>query len=350
MNRPAISEMIRRFWPLLVLVVVAGLATALIPRKHEKRVDDSVTTVSAMHPLPRTLVQELDVTGELKPFQQIDVFSLVAGYVKSIPVDIGDHLKAGDVIATLEVLDMDQQMAAIRAGKKGLDAPLPTSKGTDASRGPVTTTTIIAPFDGVVTKRNADNGTLVQTGVYSSTQSIPLVSLAQNDLLRACFLVPETAIAMLKIGEEIRIHIPLLKRTIQGKIARFSKLIASASRTMEVQVDILNPELTITPGLYAVGTFPVAKATDAVSIPVQALRTPDDPTVYAISVDGILERRAVQLGVETPEWVQVVSGLESNDLVVMGNASELEPGMKVSPRIAETAPTATLASGPTAGK
>ena len=313
---------------IILLLILGGLAFFL--RGRTKKETEPVTTVSAIHPLKTDLVQTVDVTGEVKPFQQVEVYSLVAGYVKSMNVDIGDHLKQGDLIATLEVLDIEKQMAAIKAAKRGLEVNLSTNRAARA-----TTTTITAPFDGVITKRNADNGTLVQTGVYSSTQSLPLVTIAQDNLLRGSFPIPESAIGKLKLGEEISITIPTLRRVSKGKIARFSNQVDSATRTMEVQVDIPNPDLSITPGLYAVASFPVEQAPQAITIPIQALRTPDEPSVYVISDSGILESRPVQLGMETPGFVQVTSGLGEADLVVLGNTSELEAGMKVSPKLSD---------------
>ena len=318
---------------LLLLIALFGALPFFI-RSKTRTEPEIVTTVLATYPSKTDLVQTIDVTGELKPYQQVEVQSLVAGYVQSIKVDIGDHLKKGDPIATLEVLDIEKQMAAIKAAKRGVELTLSTNRAANA-----TSTTITAPFDGVVTKRSADNGTLIQTGVYSSTQSMPLVTIAQDDLLRGSFPVPESAIGKLKLGEEISITIPTLHRTSKGKIARSANLVDSATRTMEVQVDIPNPDLALTPGLYAIASFPVEQAKGAISIPIQALRTPDDPTVFVISGNGILQSRTVTLGIETPDFVQVTAGLNENDLVVLGNASELEVGMKVSPKLTEVATT-----------
>jgi len=322
------SNLVRGILLLLILGALGALAFYL--RIPQPKPTEEITIVSAMRPLRKNLVQTIEVTGELKPFQQVEVQSLVAGYVQSMHVDIGDHLKKGDLIATLEVLDIEKQMAAIKAAKKGVEVALSTNRAANA-----TTTGITAPFDGVVTKRNADNGTLIQTGVYSSTQSMPLVTIAQDDLLRGSFPVPESAIGKLKIGEEISMRIPTLGRVSKGKIARFSNLVDSSTRTMEVQVDIPNPDLSITPGLYAIAAFPVEQAPGAIAIPIQAVRSPDSPSVYVISDKGVLESRPVTLGVETPDLVQVTAGLGEKDLVVLGNTSELEPGMKVSPRSAE---------------
>lgn len=330
--------LVRGIFLLFILCSLGALGFYL--RSPRQLPPEEVTIVSVMRPLRQDLVQTIDVTGELKPFQQVDVQSLVAGYVKSMHVDIGDHLKKGDLIATLEVLDIEKQMAAIKAAKKGVEVTLSTNRAANA-----TTTVITAPFDGVVTKRNADNGTLIQTGVYSSTQSMPLVTIAQDDLLRGSFPVPESAIGKLKLGEEIVISIPTLGLVSKGKIARFANLVDSATRTMEVQVDIPNPDLSITPGLYAIASFPVERAPGALSIPVQALRTPDNPSVYVLSSNGILESRPVRPGMETPELVQIEAGLAESDLVVLGNTSELEPGMKVSPKITNDAATPSRVSG-----
>lgn len=326
------SNLVRGNLLLLLIALLGGLAFFI--RSKTRTEPEIVTTVLATYPSKTDLVQTIDVTGELKPYQQVEVQSLVAGYVQSIKVEIGDHLKKGDPIATLEVLDIERQMAAIKAAKRGVELTLSTNRAANA-----TTTTITAPFDGVVTKRSADNGTLIQTGVYSSTQSMPLVTIAQDDLLRGSFPVPESAIGKLKSGEEISITIPTLHRTSKGKIARSANLVDSATRTMEVQVDIPNPDLSLTPGLYAIASFPVEQAKGAISIPIQALRTPDDPTVFVISGNGILQSRTVTLGIETPDFVQVTAGLSENDLVVLGNASELEVGMKVSPKLTEVATT-----------
>lgn len=313
----------------LLIVSVFGVLTFCLRSPSVKQSED-ITVVSAIHPVKTDLVQTIEVTGELKPYQQVDVQSLVAGYVQSMHVDIGDHLKKGDLIATLEVLDIEKQMAAIKAAKRGIELTVSTNRAAHATTAPIT-----APFDGVVTKRNADNGTLIQTGVYSSTQSMPLVSIAQDDLLRGSFPIPESAIGKLKLDEEISMTIPTLRRLSKGKIARFSNLVDSATRTMEVQVDIPNPDLSITPGLYAIAAFPVEQAPGALAIPIQAVRTPDNPSVYVINDKGILESRPVTLGVETPHLAQVTAGLGEKDLVVLGNTSELEVGMKVSPKIAE---------------
>lgn len=323
---------------MLATLIVTGIAARSVFLHESKEGEDVITTpavpVSAIHPARANLCSELEVTGDLKPYQEIEIHSLVAGYVKEINVDIGDHVKAGDVIATLEVLDIEKQLQAIKDAKRGLETPLPGTNQTGPTSRNTAQTTIVAPFDGVITKRNADKGTLVQTGIYSSTQSMPLVTLAQDDMLRASFPIPETAIGKFRVGEEIPIFIPILNRKTTGKVARFSNQVDTATRTMEVQIDIPNADFSITPGLYAIASFPLERAQDSLSLPVQAIRTPDNPSVLVISPDGVLEKRAIKVGLETPTAVQVLDGIADTDWVVQGNSSELEPGMKVTPKLA----------------
>ena len=315
------------FIGIILLLIVGGIVFFL--RSEPSKQGDSVVTVAAVRPVIEDLTTYLEVTGDLKPSQEIEILSLVSGYVREMKVDIGDRVKKGDVIATLEIVDPEKQFQAFKGG-----SPIGTLP--QGSR----ITNILSPFDGTITKRNADPGTLVQMAAYSGTLSIPIASLAQDNQLRASFPVPETALGKIRIGEEIGISIPIINRTTTGKLARFSNQIDSATRTMTVEVDVPNADFAITSGLYAIGNFPLERAKGAVTLPVQSIRTPDTPSVLVVSKDGIIEKRAVKLGVETPSRVQIVSGVAEGDAVVLGNSSELEPGMKVIPVFSQTsAPT-----------
>jgi multidrug efflux pump subunit AcrA (membrane-fusion protein) len=308
---------------LAIVILLVAVAAILLFRPEASKTPPPVT-VSAVRPVVEDLTLFLEVPGDLKPNQEIEILSLVSGYVREMRVDIGDRVKAGEVIATLEVVDPDKQIQ--------------TFKGTGNTKPSAGTriTNIISPFDGTITKRNADPGTLVQMAAYSGTLSIPIASLAQDNQLRASFPLPETAIGKIRIGEEIGISIPVLNRTTTGKLARFSNQVDSATRTMTVEADIPNGDFSIISGLYAIGSFPLERAKGALTLPVQSIRTPDTPSVLVVSKEGVLEKRAVKLGVETPTSVQIVSGVSDGEIVVLGNSSELEPGMKVVPLLPQS--------------
>ncbi len=331
---PAPSKLLKSklFYGIILLLILGGIVFYL--RSEPRKQGDTVVTVSAVSPVVEDLTSFMEVPGDLKPNQEIEVLSLVSGYVREMKVDIGDRVKAGDVIATLEVVDPEKQIQAFK-GTKSTIGTLP-----QGSR----ITNILSPFDGTITKRNADPGTLVQMAAYSGTLSIPIASLAQDNQLRASFPVPETALGKIRIGDEIGISIPVLNRTITGKIARFSNQVDSVTRTMTVEADIPNADLSIISGLYVIGSFPLERAKGALTLPVQAIRTPDNPSVLVVSKDGIIEKRAVKLGVETPSRVQIVSGVAEGDAVVLGNSSELEPGMKVVPAFPQASPSSPAAN------
>ena len=149
------SKIVRGF---ILLLVLGGLAFFLRPEPRKKT--EPVVTVSAIHPVVEDLTLSLEVPGDLKPNQEIEILSLVSGYVREMRVDIGDRVKAGDVIATLEVVDPEKQIQSFK-GSGSAKAPIGTlPQGSSI-------TNIISPFDGTITKRNADPGTLVQMAAYS---------------------------------------------------------------------------------------------------------------------------------------------------------------------------------------
>ena len=112
-------------------------------------------------------------------------------------------------------------------------------------------TRVTAPFAGVITKRYADTGSMIQAGTSSSTQAMPLVKLSENSLLRLIFPVPESAVPTVHIGQQVEVRVPTLKRSFPGQVARFADKVSTATRTMDTEVDVPNPSLVLIPGMYA---------------------------------------------------------------------------------------------------
>ena len=120
-------------------------------------------------------------------------------------------------------------------------------------------TKITAPFSGVITKRYSDPGALIQAG--TSTGSLPLVRLSQNDKLRAVFPVSVSFVSRIKVGDPVEIRIDSsLNRTISGKVARFSRKVETSTRTMDVEVDVPNADLSLIPGIYATAMLTIELA------------------------------------------------------------------------------------------
>jgi RND family efflux transporter MFP subunit len=360
-------------------------------------------TVAAAKVHRADLTRALAVTAEFRPYQEIEVHAKVAGYVKRIYVDVGDHVKVGQLIAILEIPELQDEVQTAEASvsksqeeirraqadleraqsahdvahlaysrladvsktRPGLvaqqeiddalgrdrvaEAQVATAKASlsaaeqqlrvaQADREKVRTlfayAQIKAPFAGVVTKRYADTGSMIQTGISSQTQSMPLVTLAQESLLRLVIPVPESAVSKIRLGSPVEVSVSTLGKKFQGKVARFADQVDMATRTMHTEVDVPNPTGELVPGMYASASLVLNDERSALSVPVQALtRTEDSVSVLLINKQNKLEERTVRIGIESPDQVEILSGLSEGDLVVVGNRSQLQPGMAVHPKI-----------------
>jgi RND family efflux transporter MFP subunit len=349
---------------------------------------------SKVVPVVRAVRENLqtDVTlqGEFIPYQDIMVHAKVSGYVSMIKVDIGDRVKQGDLLAKLEIPELQdninrakaklsatgqeideaqanytnlhliyQRLADVAKAHPNLVAQqdLDTAKSKEigalgalgaaqehrdeaqAELGRLNTLAayenITAPFNGIITNRFADLGSLIQAGTSSDTQSLPLVQLAQDSLLRLRFPVPEAETPLIENGRQVEITLPALDRTFIGTIIRYAWLINRSTRTMTTEVDVENPQGLIKAGMYAYVKLPLRVANQALAVPLQALTIGDSPSVMVLAKDGRLEERKVKVVIRTADKAEVVSGLEEGDPVVVGNRADLDVGEKVKPKFVD---------------
>jgi RND family efflux transporter MFP subunit len=196
--------------------------------------------------------------------------------------------------------------------------------------------TITAPFAGVITQRYANLGALIQAGTSSSTQAMPLVKLSEDDKFRLVIPVPESYVPAIHLGDPVRVVVPALNKTIEGKVSRFSVDVKEDTRTMHTEVDVPNTSGNLVPGLYAEATFSVAKKNDALAVPLQAVnRTGTQTTVDVVGKDNKIEVRNVTLGIQTDSYAEVLSGLQEGDQIVVSDRAALKPGQLVQPATAE---------------
>ena len=136
---------------------------------------------------------------------------------------------------------------------------------------------IIAPFTGVVTKRYADTGSLIQAGQDNNTQTLPVVQVAESDLLRLRMPVPESDVPYIQVGGDVQVKVNATGRTFTGKIVRFSRALDTNTRTMLTEVDVPNRDLSLSPGMYAETTIQLQQKNDALILPAQAVVQNGDP-------------------------------------------------------------------------
>jgi RND family efflux transporter MFP subunit len=253
------------------------------------------------------------------------VFQSQPGIVAQQEVDDAqgkDLAAASQVDAGKAALDAAQSQLAAAKAKLAHDQSL-----YDYSR-------ITAPFSGVVTERYANLGTLVQAGTSSSTQAIPIVKLSEDDLFRLVIPVPESYVRYVRIGDPVDVHVPSLNRTFPGKVARFSVDVREDTRTMHTEVDVPNPQRILLPGLYAEAELGLDQKANVPTVPLQALsHEGSKTTVFVVDRNGTLEDRPVQIGLQTTNDAEIISGVNEGEQVVVSDRSGLKAGQKVHPQI-----------------
>jgi len=201
-------------------------------------------------------------------------------------------------------------------------------------------TRVTAPFSGVITKRYADTGSMIQAGTSSSTQVMPLVKLSENSLLRLVLPVPESAVPTVHIGQQVEVRVPTLDRSFPGKVARFADKLAMATRTMDTEVDVPNPSLILIPGMFAEVNLTLSRHAAALTVPLPAVDPGEEESTGRVTVvtpDNRVEIRQVKLGLQNAADVEILSGLREGELVVTGNRSSLRAGEQVRPKPVDVA-------------
>ena len=193
---------------------------------------------------------------------------------------------------------------------------------------------IIAPFTGVVTKRYADTGTLIQAG-QDNTATLPVVQVAESELLRLRMPVPESDVPYIQVGGDVQVNVSATGRTFTGKIIRFSRVLDTNTRTMLTEIDVPNGDLNLSPGMFAETTIQLQRKNDALILPAQAVVENADQ-FYVLMVDATnhVEKRNVTLGIQTSNRVEITSGLQDGDNVIAAGQSGYQPGEVVSPHAA----------------
>jgi len=199
---------------------------------------------------------------------------------------------------------------------------------------------IIAPYDGVVTWRYADTGALVQAGT-SNTSGLPVVTVAQVDVLRLRIPVPESLAAKVRIGDSADVQVQATGEHFTGQVTRFTDALDPATRTMQVEIDVPNPNYHLQPGMYANVSLQANRRPDALTISVTSiLRSENKTEVLVLDSNDRVQVRQIRLGVESSNRAEVLSGLSEGERVIVGNLGSYQAGEVVKPRpaIFATAP------------
>ena len=191
---------------------------------------------------------------------------------------------------------------------------------------------IVAPYDGVVTWRFSDTGALVQAGT-STTSGLPVVTVAQVNILRLRVPVPESLAAKVKIGDVADVHVQATGEHFTGQVTRFTDALDPSTRTMQVEIDIPNPNYRLQPGMYADVRLAANSRPDALTVPVEAIQRSESKTsVLVVDPQNRVQARDVQLGVQSSNKVEILAGLNEGEKVIVGNLGAYQPGEVVTPK------------------
>lgn len=236
--------------------------------------------------------------------------------------------------ASARVQDADAQLASAKAAVTASEEQVHVATAARERFSTLLTyLRIVAPFEGTITRRLVDPGAMIQAGTASAVQAMPVVRLSQVDHMRLVLPVPESVVPRIRVSAPVEVRLESLKRVIQGRIARFTGKLDPATRTMETEVDLPNRDSAIKAGMFGYATLVLEQREDVLTVPVQALASREAPVkVLVVGTDQRLLEREVRLGLETPERVEVVSGLEEGERVVLGARSNLRAGLLVDPK------------------
>jgi len=184
----------------------------------------------------------------------------------------------------------------------------------------------------VVTWRFSDTGALVQAGT-SNTSGLPVVTVAQIDVLRLRIPVPESLAAKVRIGDSADVHVQATGEHFTGKVTRFTDALDPSTRTMQVEIDVPNPNHHLQPGMYADVTLEANSRQNALTIPIEAIQRSGSKTdVLVLDGQNRIQRREVQIGVESSNNVEILAGLTEGERVIVGNLGNYQPGQIVHPK------------------
>jgi RND family efflux transporter MFP subunit len=197
-------------------------------------------------------------------------------------------------------------------------------------------TRIVAPFTGVVTVRYADTGSLIAAGTASSTQSTPVVRIAQISVLRLVVPIPESIAGEIRLNDPVKVHVQALNADYVGKVSRFAESLDPQTRTMETEIDFQNADGRLLPGMYVQAIVAPPDSRDILTVPLEAVALGADASegsVLVVNAKNTLEERKVQLGLQGSTRVEVRVGLTDGEFVVIGSRNEFRAGMKVIPKV-----------------
>ncbi len=326
--------------------------------------------------------KEVHLPATTQAFDAATIYARQSGYISQRLVDIGSRVKNNDLLAVISAPEVDDQLTQARAQLQQMQATLEQN---EATRGLANVTNnrfkplvqqgwetqqtgdqnrynlaaqnagvdvaksniqaqkaqiarlerlqsyerVVAPFDGVITQRNIDIGSLVAADATSGT---PLFAIAHDNVLRVQVHVPQDVALQLKPGMEATLDVPEIPgRSFKGKVARTANSLDPNTRTLLIEADIDNPDRTLSPGLYGTVHFMVPRPNPVIVVPSSALIFDQNGMQVATYSDGAAHLQKVDIGEDDGAQVQIAMGLQPGQDLIVSPPAGLADGAKVKP-------------------
>ncbi len=355
---------------LVAALFISGVWSRISDRKtlNAETAQVALTPVSVVSPKQTAPAEEIILPGNVQPFITSPIYARTSGYLRKWNVDIGAHVKKGQLLAVIETPEVDQQLQQSLSNLNTAKANLALAETTknryegmirsnavsqqdvdnavgtyNANKAIVEANQanvkqlqalqsfekIYAPFDGVVTARNTDIGDLINSGSAGGVKT-DLFHIAQPGTLRVYVNVPEEYSQGVKVGMTADLTLGEFPgRKFQGKLVRTAEAINMTTRTLLIEIEMKNPAGELLTGSYAEVHLKVATQASTLLLPVNTLIFRSEGLRVGIVKDGKAVLAAVTPGHDSGDQIEIVSGLKPDDQVIINPPDSISSGQQV---------------------
>ena len=357
---------------IVAVVTILGLTAGLVLARGIRLNRQTSELEEQLAEGPRVLVRpvvhsprsrSVEVPATLHGYVETTIYAKIAGYLKSIRVDKGDRVRQGQLIAVLDSPELDHQVANARAtyqlavltdkrNQSLLQAGVIAAQAADESHAQMLESAatldqitamqrykeIRAPFDGIVTARYVDPGALIPQQIAPAATPAPIVALATLSPLRIYADVPQSTAPFIRDGDPAAVTVTEYPNHVfKGSVTRHADALTSATRTMQVEVDLSNTDQMLLPGMYVKVDFAVSMPAGVPMVPDDALVFRGGKTYVPVVRNNHLRLAEVTLGYDNGINVEVTQGISDQDMVALNVGQSARDGEPVRPITAESA-------------
>ena len=324
-------------------------------------------TYKTMELQPRKISGNVQLPGVMQPYEFVQLFPKISGFVKTVNVDRGSVVKKGQLLITLEAPEVEQQVAQAKLKFTQAEAMYITSKDRyrrllETSKTPGTISpydleaaasrmqgdsataqgeyanykaqetmksylSVTAPFDGVITERNVHPGALAGPGAQNAK---PMLVLQQLSRLRLVVDVPEQYAAQVKDGDEVHYKTNALPgQDFSGSVSRSSQSLSNNYRSETIEIDVDNKGNTFKPGMYAEVVLPTSGTANAFVVPRSAVVTTTEKKYVIVSDNGVAKWCDISEGNQSGDSTEIFGNLHSGDMVVSNASYQIKDGAQI---------------------